>query len=58
MNVRKLNSRKLRGFVRPHINLKPIMRVSHTDQYIRRHIGNDDKEMQDILDYLKLDSFD
>lgn len=56
LNVRKLNARKLRLFVRPHINLKPVMRVSHTDQYIRRHIGNDDKETQDMLDYLKLDS--
>lgn len=32
--------------------------MSHTDQYINRHIGNDDKETQDMLDAMGLKSLD
>lgn len=34
------------------------MRVSCTDQYINRHIGNDSQETQDMIDYIGVSSLD
>jgi len=55
---RTLNQRKLREFERPNLTLKREMCVSHTDQYIKRHIGNDPKEIEDMLKFLQIESID